>query len=68
MQKTAQLLHQESPNFRIFMGVLLAKIDLHLPQFVVITRNLDLTCPSLGLVSDLCHSYPGKGISEDLKE
>lgn len=68
MQKTAQLLHHESPNFRIFMGVLPAKIDLDLPQFVVMTRNLDLTCPGLGLVSDLCHSYPGKGISEDFKE
>ena len=22
----------------------------------------------LGLVGDLCHSYPGKGISEDFKE
>jgi hypothetical protein len=24
--------------------------------------------PGLGLVSDLCHPYPGKGISEDFKE
>jgi hypothetical protein len=50
------------------MGVLLARIDLVSPLFMVMTRVSDLTCPGLGLVGDLCHSYPGKGISEDFKE
>ena len=32
---------------------------------MVMTRILSLPNPGLGLVSDLCHSYPGKGISQD---
>jgi hypothetical protein len=35
---------------------------------MVMTRIWSLSYPGLGLVSDLCHSYPGKGISEGFKE
>jgi len=36
--------------------------------FIVMARILDISRPGLGLVGDICHSYPGKGISEDFKE
>ena len=39
-----------------------------LDRFMVMTRILSLPYPGLGLVGDLCHSYPGKGVSEDFKE
>jgi hypothetical protein len=35
---------------------------------MVMTRISDRICPGLGLVSDLCHSYPAKDVSQDLKE
>jgi hypothetical protein len=35
---------------------------------MVMTRILSLPYPGLGLVGDLCHSYPGTGVSEDFKE
>ena len=35
---------------------------------MVMTRILSLPHPGLGLVGDLCHSYPGQGVSKDFKE
>ena len=35
---------------------------------MVMTRIWSLSYPGLGLVGDLCHSYLGKGVSEDFKE
>ncbi len=46
----------------------LAQIHFEWPHIYGHDQGLALPCPGLGLVSDLCHSYPGKGISEDLKE
>ena len=47
-------------NKHDFLGIL--------DGFLVMTSILSLTYPVLGLVSDLCHSYPVKGVSEDFKE
>jgi hypothetical protein len=35
---------------------------------MVTIRILTHSRLGLGLVGDLCHSYPGKGISEDFEE
>ena len=39
-----------------------------LDKFMVMARILTHPFPGLGLVGDLCHSYPGYSVTEDLKE
>lgn len=63
-----------APELRRFkLENALAAIGKHevleiLDKIMVMARILILSLPGLGLVGDLCHSYPGYSITKDLKE